>query len=385
MARDAATSEAAEDASTNKEAGEDRGEGTMSKPHIRWDWGTAYDFFVSLFVLHNPGDYGLRPQWAAGVRARLAPAEREILEEAQSILLCVPLQWIYALPEPKDAAAALWTLRCTPAADRLAALNFAPGASTTALDVLRTAPGRQGWTEAEKQALRATAASGSLGGHQLSDEQLVTMHKWWARPAEFGERLLVALTSYQDAFFAQEERRIAPALEAWLVRARDLASRFSPTDLVEELSQGLRVAGPPQVAEWVLGPTYWGTPFLIWDETVPDRQIWLFGARPPDASLVPGEVVPDALLQAMKACADPTRLRILRILSHEALIPAELARRLRLRDQTVIHHLAILRRAGLVQIGVAEGGSSQKDTHATRTEAVAAAFAALQEFLAQDS
>jgi DNA-binding transcriptional ArsR family regulator len=301
------------------------------------------------------------------------------------VLLAVPLHWIYALPEPKDTTTALWILRHTPPADRLAALNFPSDASTGMLEILRSAPGSQAWTEEEKESLRAAFEHLTACGHCPSDERLAAMHKWWAQPAEFGERLLTALTSYQDAFFAEEEKRIAPALKDWLARARDLAGRLSLPDLVEELSQGLHMASPPQVAEWVLAPTYWGTPFVFWDETVSDRQIWLFGARPAEASLVPGEVVPDALLQAMKACADSTRLRILRILSHEALIPAELARRLRLRDQTVIHHLAILRRAGLVQIGVAEGESSQKDTYATRTESVSAACAALQQFMAQES
>jgi DNA-binding transcriptional ArsR family regulator len=356
----------------------------MTEPHLRWDWGTAYDLFVSLCVLHSPGDYGLRGQWAAGVRARLPPAEREILEEAQLALLAVPLHWIHNLPEPKDAATALWVLRHTPPAERLAALNFPPGAPTGLRDILRTATAGQAWDEAQKEALRAEFRGHKGGDHRLPDERVAAMHKWWSQPAEFGERLLAALQCYQDAFFAEEEKRIAPALQAWLARARDLAGRLSLPDLVEELSQGLRLTGPPQVAEWVLAPTYWGTPFVFWDETVSDRQIWLFGARPADASLVPGEAVPDALLQAMKACADPTRLRILRILSHEALIPAELARRLRLRDQTVTHHLKILRLAGLVQIGFTEGESAHRELHATRTEAVGAACAALREFLEQE-
>jgi DNA-binding transcriptional ArsR family regulator len=356
----------------------------MTEPHLRWDWGTAYDLFVSLCVLHSPGDYGLRGQWAAGVRARLPPAEREILEEAHLALVAVPLHWIHNLPEPKDATTALWVLRHTAPAERLAALNFPPGAPTGLRDILRTATAGQAWDEAQKEALRAEFRGHKGGDHRLPDERVAAMHKWWSQPAEFGERLLAALQCYQDAFFAEEEKRIAPALQAWLARARDLAGRLSLPDLVEELSQGLRLAGPPQVAEWVLGPTYWGTPFVFWDETVSDRQIWLFGARPADASLVPGEAVPDALLQAMKACADPTRLRILRILSHEALIPAELARRLRLRDQTVTHHLKILRLAGLVQIGLTEGESAHRELHATRTEAVGAACAALREFLEQE-
>ena len=39
-------------------------------PQLTWDIGTAYDFFMSLEVLHHPDDYGLRASWAAGVRSR---------------------------------------------------------------------------------------------------------------------------------------------------------------------------------------------------------------------------------------------------------------------------------------------------------------------------
>ena len=32
---------------------------------LAWDWGTAYDLFMSLEVLHEPAKFGLRGAWAA--------------------------------------------------------------------------------------------------------------------------------------------------------------------------------------------------------------------------------------------------------------------------------------------------------------------------------
>jgi DNA-binding transcriptional ArsR family regulator len=113
-----------------------------------------------------------------------------------------------------------------------------------------------------------------------------------------------------------------------------------------------------------------------------ERRIFLFGARPPDASLIPGEVVPDALLRALKALSDPTRLRILHYLTEEPLAPAQLARRLRLRAPTVTHHIRTLRLAGLVQLTLGEGKETKQ--YAARSEAVAAAFASLKGFLEKD-
>ncbi|NJN55024.1 MAG: ArsR family transcriptional regulator, partial [Anaerolineae bacterium] len=48
--------------------------------------------------------------------------------------------------------------------------------------------------------------------------------------------------------------------------------------------------------------------------------------------------------------------RILKYLSEEPLTPAELARRLRLRPPTVIHHLDALRLARLVHVTLSQQG-----------------------------
>jgi DNA-binding transcriptional ArsR family regulator len=110
-----------------------------------------------------------------------------------------------------------------------------------------------------------------------------------------------------------------------------------------------------------------------------DLKLFLFGARPANASLVPGEVVPDGLLRALKALSDPTRLRIMHYLANETLSPADLARRLRLRAPTVTHHLKTLRLAGLVRVTM--GKEKDARQYAARLEAVTAACDALEDFL----
>jgi DNA-binding transcriptional ArsR family regulator len=106
--------------------------------------------------------------------------------------------------------------------------------------------------------------------------------------------------------------------------------------------------------------------------------LFLFGARPADASLYPGEVIPDAMLRTLKALADPTRLQILRYLKDEMLTPAQLSRKLRLRAPTVIHHLDTLRLAGLVNVSL---DSEHNKRYAARSEAIPNAFTNLGEFL----
>ena len=171
-------------------------------------------------------------------------------------------------------------------------------------------------------------------------------------------------------------------MQAALRRAQELAEQLSLPDLLEELSQGLRFTELPQAAELVLAPSYWCTPLIIFGQVSAERLVWLFGGRPPDASLVPGDVVPETMTRVLKALSDPTRLRILRYLSQESLTPAQLARRLRLRAPTVMHHLKTLRLAGLVYQTVEEKRAREK--YLARSEAVAVAFASLRDFLDKD-
>jgi DNA-binding transcriptional ArsR family regulator len=354
----------------------------MPLPRLLWDWGTAYDLFVSLDVLHDPAEYGLRSAWAAGVRARLPATMRETLEQSLS-LFHLPVHWVHALPDPKDGATVLWHLGQVPPADRLAALSLLPETPPEMREILQRVAARRAWDERDKQVLQSLAARSEKKECWYSPQAMTHILEWWARPEEFGERYLEALCAYQESFFAAEEKRIRPALQDALGRAQDLADRLALPDLVEELSKGLRFVELPAVAELVLAPSYWCTPLMFMGKASAEREVWVFGARPPDASLVPGEVVPDALLQTLKALSDPTRLRILRYLSEEPLTPAQLSRRLRLRAPTVTHHLKVLRLAGLVQLRLGEGKGTEREPYAARLGAVAAAFASLSGFLGE--
>jgi DNA-binding transcriptional ArsR family regulator len=349
-------------------------------PEITWDSGTAYDFFMSLEVLHDPDHYGLRASWAAGVRSRLAPDERKLLEELHGFLW-LPLHWIHALPAPKDAASALWALRQIPPAGRPRVfLNFyelcdEPGIGDTLIRVIESRSWDQGDLEVLKKCHMAK-------GHGKSSEGLTTYLDWLSRPDELGELYLSALQSYYQAFFAEEEKRIAPVLRNGLAHAQELAARLPLADLLVELTQGVHFEDPFKESRLVLVPGYWNTPYVIFPKIGPDAMLVLFGVRPLDMSLVPGEQVPDSLLLVLKALADPTRLKIMRYLSEESLTPTEIARRLRLRPPTVTHHLSALRLAGLVHLSLDASGEKR---YATRLEAIQTSFAHLIEFLTQES
>ena len=85
-------------------------------PEIIWDFGTAYDFFVSLLVLHKPADFGLSSSWAAGMRQRLPARDRELLEMFRfGLVITPPLTWLSSLPQPKNGETLLKVAKQLPA------------------------------------------------------------------------------------------------------------------------------------------------------------------------------------------------------------------------------------------------------------------------------
>lgn len=345
-------------------------------PRLSWDCGAAYDFFVSLHVLHHPEKFGLRAPWAAGVRSRVPPLERKLLEDGEK-LIHVPLHWIATLPEPKDSATVLWTLGRLPAAERLPALAISTETPALIIQVFREVAGRGNWNEKDLELLRTAYQSKPTPPRARA---LSVMLEWWSRPAEFGEGYLAALQSYRQAFFEEEERRIGPLLREAQARARSRAAELPLPALLEELSQGVRFASLAAQSEIILAPSYWSTPLVFFSQIDEQRMLLLFGARPADVSLDPGEDIPDGMLRALKALSDPTRLRILRYLAANPHTPAQLSRRLRLRAPTVVHHLNALRLAGLVQLTLEPGGERR---YAARPGAVETAFEHLRGFLSE--
>ena len=343
---------------------------------IHWDIGTAYDFFISQFVLHSAPDFGLRPSWAAGVRQRVSSRKREFLERIYSFAP-VPLAWIATLPQPKDASQALRTIADLTPADRLPTLALTPETPPEARATLLDIATQHAWKSAQQEFLQANYLRRDA---PLKPDALANLLTVWADPQGSGEMLLAALQEYYQVFFVEEEARIHLMLENGLAHAQELAARLPVGALIEELSRGVHLESLTTVSELTLAPSYWSSPLVFIAKPEAEKTLLLFGIRPEVGSVVPGAEVPDLLLHALKSLADPTRLRILRYLAGQPLTPTELARLLRLRPPTVVHHLNALRLAGLVHITVSENNERR---YAARLETLKGINASLEEFLAK--
>ncbi|HEX6270157.1 MAG TPA: helix-turn-helix domain-containing protein [Anaerolineales bacterium] len=351
---------------------------------IEWEFGTAYELFISLHVFHEPEYYGIRASWAAGVRSRIPAAERKLLEDIYP-LTGAPLAWIHSLPAPKDSINALWALKQIPPSERMIKLQR--------LDEPHE-HGSAEETDKHNQVRELLLRIAETGSWKPKDAELImkvwgkknAFRKkaaleraldWWSRPAELGEGFLSGLQHYYQAFFEEEEKRVAPVLKAGLEHAQELASGMTIDELFIELSQGVRLAEEYRAAKFIIGPAFWTTPLIFFEKLDPDTMLLMFGARPPEMSAIPGEALPEGLVRSLKALADPTRLKILFYLSRESLSPSELARRLHLRAPTVTHHLNELRLASLVELTV----KHDDKRYAVRMQALESTFGNLKSFL----
>jgi DNA-binding transcriptional ArsR family regulator len=347
------------------------------QPHILWDRGSAYDLFTSLYILHRPDEYGLRPSWAAGVRSRLPIHLRDALDRSQRVLY-VPMAWIHGLPEPKNAATVLDALKALPPGERLPALVFAGKEDQHSVDFRTFLLSLDG-----KQRMTARVEAQIKDFHRVAPDLPKEFLRWtfdaWAGREQFGEELVEALQAYVDNFFHEEETRVVPAQAQALQKAQTLSEKHDVLNVLEELSAGVRMDWINEISTLVLAPSFWGAPFVFFDKLDQETGLILFGARPDGTALIPGELVPDELLNALKALADPTRLRILYCLREGPHSPSELAKVLRLRPPTVIHHLQNLRLAGLVSVTISPKADR---SYAFRMDGVDLTIQYLRAFLA---
>lgn len=350
---------------------------------ITLDVGTVYDFFQSLAVLQSPKQYGVRGAWASGMLARLTSESRETLQRAKPVV-SHPMHYLPTLPEPKNVETLFWSLTQLKPTERLLALGCPWKLEECGCPAIFADVADRGrWQEPDLK--RLSEALQEENGKEPPEKKLVAMLDVWADAEAFGEAYISALRNYYDVFFLEEEKRIQPAIEAAGERIAKLAETLTIADLIEEISAGVRYETPPAAVELILAPSYWITPLLLTVVLGEKRRLLMFGARPAQDSIIPGETIPDSLVHALKALSDPTRLRTLRLIAEKPMGAAELARALRLRTPTMLHHIHALRLSGLIRIQVPEARAKEKARFSLRPQAVREVMASLDGFLRNTS
>jgi len=181
---------------------------------------------------------------------------------------------------------------------------------------------------------------------------------------------------YWLARYEPLQERVSRALERDVAIRRDDRSTLDPPALVERTTGGIQFLADAGVRRVLLAPVYFGRPYNY----VFSADGWRLFCYPIADSAIgepEGDRPPAATVRLYRALGDPTRLRILKLLSQREHYLTELAQQLELSKPTVKHHLAQLRFAGLVTL-IEEGSLTY---YSLRWDRVQTAGAEVQAYL----
>jgi DNA-binding transcriptional ArsR family regulator len=348
---------------------------------LEWDWGTAYEFLNSLHTILRPKDHGVPAPWAAGVRKRLSQQGQVDLKLFFSLpfgyLGYTPMHLVHEMDAPKNVRRFLALLESIPDDDFLRRIHL-PLDDDSLYQITSKAASGKPATDLEIEEYRRLIGQSSLRSLPSAAEVRRILADM-SDPASAKKRYLSLLHEYQAVFFAEEEKRVQPVLEKMLADAKKLSKKTNVPDLIERLSNGFTISSDIDLKKLVLVPSVWLHPFVLRLELADGELFVCWGAHPAGYRLVPGESVPDDALLVLRALGDPTRLRLLRLLSAEPRSPQSLAIELKLSLPTVSHHMRELRVAGLVRIELAGKGRESKYT--VRWPSAQRAFQQLEDFV----
>jgi DNA-binding transcriptional ArsR family regulator len=352
---------------------------------LGWDWGTAYEFLLSLDTVFRPKGHGVPAPWAAGVRKRLSPKGqagfKAFFSPSYGFLAYTPLHLVLQMDQPKDVAHFLDYVEAIPGEDFARRAHTPLVGESAETRVINKALAGKKLTDAEIEEFRRVIAHSRLLPAPTLPE-MRTLLADMADPAATKQRWLAVMREYHSAFFAEEEARLTPVLKRMLEEAQALSSTMKVTDLIEKLSNGFTISEESNLRSLILVPSVWIQPFVVPMQLSGDSMLLAWGALPPGYRLVPGEMVPHEALMVLRALADPTRLRLMRLLAQEPRSPQALAHELKLSLPTVSHHMRELRGAGLVRLEASIGEKGRESRYTVRWPSAERAFSDLEQFVA---
>ncbi len=181
-------------------------------------------------------------------------------------------------------------------------------------------------------------------------------------PPETRNHLVALLRSIYDEI-GFDEATLVPILERDAAAKQAMATSMEAGELVETATNGVTFEMSPGIQGVLLIPSVMVSPWVVISE---HENLRIFVYPVADEFLTNDPATPPPLLvEVFKALGDERRLRILYLLSTQAMTLGELADKMDLAKSTTHHHLRTLRRAGLVRVIVGD-----EKLHETRTDAL---------------
>lgn len=193
---------------------------------------------------------------------------------------------------------------------------------------------------------------------------------------DIGPRLIEALTDIDRAAFADEHPRWASALTRSADAVAMVIAGSNPEGLIDRITNGIEFELPIGITRMVLVPSVVIRPWSMVHETgstvvvvYPIAEEHLHDD--PDAA-------PSWLVNYYKALGDARRLKILRRLAIGPADLSEIAELIGMAKSSTLHHIGVLRSAGLVRVHI---GGAKTGTYDLRSQALFDADGLLDKYL----
>jgi len=158
------------------------------------------------------------------------------------------------------------------------------------------------------------------------------------------------LRLWHEYYFRHVENQMLPLLIEDAAEKKMLLSKMDPIALIEYASGGVVIEDIPELQTIVLLPTVHNRPI----NTYCIYKTLMLIQYPVEVPVENEEEPPMVLLRMTKALSDPIRLKLLRYVAHEPKSLWEMQSELDQSGEMLMHHLMMLRVAGLLRIHLRE-------------------------------
>lgn len=173
---------------------------------------------------------------------------------------------------------------------------------------------------------------------------------------EIRDRSVYLLTEWHEQYFCHWGNEQLSVLQADAAYQRSLLETLEPIDLIEDATNGIRIEPVEELQTVYLIPQFHCHPYVILD-FYQSVCTCMYPSPLLDSQL---NQPPWGLLDTAQALADENRLHILRYIAQQPCSFSDIQQQIGLAKSTTNHHIAMLRRAGLIRAHHYGSSTAQK-------------------------
>lgn len=319
--------------------------------HVEVEVAPAYEFVLSLAAAADVAGqhtYEIQPEWFLNLSqsaSQLVSAVRDF--SPTDMVWAHLLSFAYDTPPPRGVAAFIDHVARADAVElRLRLLGYYVRhirRHTLPEVIARAARGER---EAQREFIRTSHTDDEAW--QAALERILPLE-----PQQTKAALLPLLQAWSARVFPDLRTQALPSIERDAERVREVLRSSGGEAAIEAALPGVDFVPDHGVGAVVLIPSYVIRPQIY---TFDHLNLRLYAYPVADASLaVAGDLPPLRLVRLLKALGDERRLRVLRLLAQGSFTLQELADYFDVGNTTMLHHMVILRSAGLVRVRTDRG------------------------------